>query len=46
MGNVQHRGYGERNPHQDCRGTKSHEMGFELRRRILLWKISSINKAN
>ena len=30
------RGYGERNPHQVCRVSKSHEVGFELRRRNLL----------
>ena len=30
-------GYGEQNPHQDCRVIKSHEVSFELRRRILLW---------
>lgn len=39
------RGYGERNPHQVCRVRKSHEVGFELRWRNLLWKSGSYYKA-
>ena len=33
------RGHGDRIPHQVCRVSKIHEVGFELLRRILLFEV-------
>lgn len=36
------RGYGEQNPHQDCRKVESHEVSFELLRRNLLYSVEKL----